>query len=174
MKKITGVFLLVVLVGVFQFAKAQNVAHINSMELLSLMPEKISADDQLKTLADQKRAEIRKQEESFTAKYEKIQKDLKGKSQADLDKIKDQIEKYEEDFQKDQQSLVSLREEASKALDQKQGDLYEPIMKKAQDAINAVAKEKGYLYIFDTSQPSLLYAEGPNILNDVKAKLGLK
>ena len=174
MKKITLVFLLTACVGAFQFIKAQNVAHVNSMELLSLMPEKKTADDQLKTLADQKKAEIKKQEESFTAKYEKIQKDLQGKSQADLEKMKDQLQKYEEDFQKDQQSLAALREEAAKALDKKQADLYEPIMKKAQDAIDSVAKAKGYLYVFDTSQPSLLYAEGPNILNDVKAKLGIK
>ncbi|MDR2122509.1 MAG: OmpH family outer membrane protein [Flavobacteriaceae bacterium] len=175
MKKITLVFLLSAFVGVSQLVKAQNrVAHINSLELLSLLPEKQSADDQLKTLKDQKVAELKKQEETFTAKYENIQKDLQGKSQEELAKMKDQIQKYEEDFQKDQQSLVALREEAGKALDEKQRDLYDPIMKKAQDAINEVAKEKGYLYILDTSQPSLLYADGPNILNDVKAKLGVK
>ncbi len=174
MKKITFAFLLTAMAGIFQFVNAQNIAHINSLELLSIMPEKKAADDQLKTLADQKKAELKKQEDAFTAKYQKIQNDLKGKSPADLEKMKDQLQKYEEDFQKDQQSLASLRETAAKELDQKQGDLYDPIMKKAQDAIDAVAKDKGYLYIFDTSQPSLLYAQGPNILTDVKAKLGLK
>lgn len=88
--------------------------------------------------------------------------------------MKDQLQKYEEDFQKDQRSLAALRETAAKELEQKQEALYEPITKKAQEAINAVAKEKGYLYVFDAAQPTLLYAAGPNILNDVKSKLGLK
>ncbi|PQL95454.1 OmpH family outer membrane protein [Apibacter adventoris] len=174
MKKITLAVLLTTFISVLQFVKAQNIAHINSLELLSLMPEKKAADDQLKTLADQKKSEIKKQEEDFTAKYEKIQKDLQSKSQADLEKMKSQLQKYEEDFQKDQQSLAALRETAAKELEQKQDNLYAPITKKAQEAINAVAKEKGYIYIFDTAQPTLLYAEGPNILNDVKTKLGLK
>lgn len=174
MKKITVALLLTAFIGVLQFAKAQNIAHINSFELLSLMPEKKAADDQLKTLTDQKKAEIKKQEDAFSAKYEKIQKDLQGKSQAELDKMKDQLQKYEEDFQKDQRSLAALRETAAKELEQKQETLYNPITKKAQEAINAVAKEKGYLYVFDAAQPTLLYAAGPNILDDVKAKLGLK
>ncbi len=174
MKKITFVFLLTAMVGVFQFAKAQNIAHINVIELLNAMPEKKTADDQLKALADQKRAELKKQEDAFTAKYQKIQDDLKTKSPSELEKMKDQIQKYQEDAQKDNESLLALRETAAKELDQKQEALYEPIMKKAQEAVNTAAKEKGYLYVFDSSQPGLVYAQGPDILNDVKAKLGLK
>ncbi|MGM5631547.1 OmpH family outer membrane protein [Apibacter raozihei] len=171
MKKITFVFLLTVFAGVFQLAKAQNIAHLNSIELLNLMPEKKSADDQLKTLADQKKAELKKQEDAFTAKYQKIQDEIAKKPQAEQEK---EFQKYQEEFQKDNQNLLALRETAAKELEKKQDDLYDPITKKAQNAVNDVAKAKGYLYVFDTSQPSLIYAAGPNILDEVKAKLGLK
>lgn len=48
-------------------------------------------------------------------------------------------------------------------------------MKKAEDAVKAVAKEKGYAYVLDITQPGVVYFDGGiNILGDVKAKLGLK
>ena len=174
MKKITLVFLLTAFIGVFQFAKAQNIAHLNSMELLDAMPEKKTADAQLKTLADQKKSELKKQEDDFTAKYQKLEEKYKGKSQAELEKLQPELQKIQDEIQKDQQSLMALREAAGKELEQKQEALYDPITKKAQEAVNAVAKEKGYLYVFDTSQPSLIYAAGPNIIGDVKTKLGIK
>ncbi|TWP28751.1 OmpH family outer membrane protein [Apibacter muscae] len=178
MKKITLVVMLSAFVGIFQLAKAQTgdaskIAYINSMELLNSMPEKKAADEQLKKLADQKKEGIKKQEEALAAKYNKIQEDLSKKSQTELDSMKDQLQKYEQELQTDQQNLATLREDAANALDKKQAELYDPIMKKAQEAVDAVAKEKGYLYVFDTSQPSLIYAAGPNILASVKAKLGL-
>ena len=52
----------------------------------------------------------------------------------------------------------------------------EETAKNAQDAINAVAKEKGYSYIFDsTPGGTLIFAqESDDILPLVKAKLGIK
>jgi outer membrane protein len=53
--------------------------------------------------------------------------------------------------------------------------LYSPIIKKAEDAINAIAKEKGYSYIFDTSVGAVLFAqESDDVMSLVKAKLSLK
>jgi len=49
-----------------------------------------------------------------------------------------------------------------------------PIIEKARKAIDAVATEKGYTYIFDNSSGVLLFAkDSENIAADVKAKLGL-
>lgn len=49
-----------------------------------------------------------------------------------------------------------------------------PIISKARDAINEVAKEKQILYVFDASAGrGLLVAEGEDLYEAVKAKLGL-
>ena len=57
---------------------------------------------------------------------------------------------------------------------QKEQELLEPILQKARNAINEVAEEGKYTYIFDKSMGTLLYAEdSENIISKVKKKLGL-
>ena len=52
--------------------------------------------------------------------------------------------------------------------------MLEPILQKARNAINEVAEEGKYTYIFDKSMGTLLYAEeSENIISQVKKKLGL-
>ncbi len=48
-----------------------------------------------------------------------------------------------------------------------------PLRTKAQEAINAAAKENGYAYVLD-SNSILVGPPGDNILNLVKKKLGIK
>jgi outer membrane protein len=55
----------------------------------------------------------------------------------------------------------------------KQGQLYQPIYRKISDAINAVAKEKGYTYIF-TAEALIVAPPTDDILPLVAAKLGIK
>lgn len=53
--------------------------------------------------------------------------------------------------------------------------LFDPILKKLNDAISTVAKNNGYTYIFDTSSQALLYAiESDNVLPLVKNALNIK
>ena len=59
-------------------------------------------------------------------------------------------------------------------MQEKEQELLEPILSKARKAIDEVALEGEFTYIFDKSQGSLLYAnESENILNLVKKKLKL-
>ena len=53
-------------------------------------------------------------------------------------------------------------------------ELLEPILQKARQAIEDVASEGNYTYIFDKSVGSILYVkESENILDKVKKKLKL-
>ena len=58
-------------------------------------------------------------------------------------------------------------------LEEKQYELAKPFQDKIQDAINQVAKENGFAYIFDT-QILLFYDNGVDVTPMVKAKLGIK
>jgi outer membrane protein len=52
--------------------------------------------------------------------------------------------------------------------------VFQPVFEKAEKAIQAVAKEKGYAYILDIAQQSVLYFEGgDDISAAVKTKLGI-
>ena len=58
-------------------------------------------------------------------------------------------------------------------LEEKQYELAKPFQDKIQEAINQVAKENGFSYIFDT-QILLFYDNGVDVTPMVKAKLGIK
>ena len=59
-------------------------------------------------------------------------------------------------------------------MQKKEQELLEPILAKARTAIENVAKEGEFTYIFDSSMGSILYAnESENVMSLVKNKLGL-
>jgi outer membrane protein len=60
-------------------------------------------------------------------------------------------------------------------MQQKQGELLQPVFTKAEKAIEDVAKEKGLLYVFDIGPKVILYKsnESMDILPFVKTKLGI-
>ena len=61
---------------------------------------------------------------------------------------------------------------ANEDMQERKENRYAPLIEKARKAINDVAKEKGYLYVLEAS--GLLTADGPDLLDDVKTKLGIK
>ncbi|WP_374164085.1 OmpH family outer membrane protein [Arcticibacter sp. MXS-1] len=76
-----------------------------------------------------------------------------------------------EDFTK---RMQETQQKAQQELAQKQQELYNPVYQKAETAVKAVAKEKGYSYVFDISQPGVVYFDGgDDIIAAVKTKLGI-
>ena len=73
-----------------------------------------------------------------------------------------------------QQRIVDFQKSAQETLAQKELELFQPIKDKAMAAINEVAKNENYTFIFDEAAGGFLYAdESENIIELVKAKLGL-
>ena len=63
---------------------------------------------------------------------------------------------------------------AQQKLDQRQQELAKPLFDKVKLAVNTVAKEKGYAYVFDSSQQIMLVSPDSDDLTEaVKAKLGV-
>lgn len=178
MKKITLILMFGAFFAASQFVNAQKLAHINSLQLLDAMPEREKADTDLKALQDQKLSAISTMEKDIQSKYQKLFDDLqnkaKGKSDAELEKMQPEAKKLQDDYQGEQKKLADLKESAAKELQAKQEELYKPIFQKAQDAINKVAKAKGYEYVLDSSTNAVLYLGGPDLLAEVKTELGLK
>ena len=73
------------------------------------------------------------------------------------------------------QRIQDFQQTAQESIQKKKEEIYGPILKKAEDAIHTIAKDKGYSYIFDTSVGAFLYAvDSDDIMAMVKTKLGLK
>jgi outer membrane protein len=149
-------------------AQAPKFGHINSMELLSVLPGVRQADQQLEQFAKQLENQNREMLQEYQRKTEEYQRNEASM----LDAVKEVRLREIADLE---QRIITFQENAQKRLEKRREDLYGPLLEKADQAISNVAKEHGYTYIFDTSSGALLHADqSDNILPLVKRKLGIQ
>lgn len=170
MKKllIAGLFSALML-GAFGTVQAQNLkfGHINSMELMQAMPETDSAQVKLQAYA----AELENTIKLMKTELENKQMEYQNSKGQWSDLIRATKERELQDLYNRTQEFVAQADEDYKAKSQ---SLLAPITEKAKKAIEEVAKEGKFNYIFDTSSGVVLYgAEGDNVMDLVKKKLKL-
>jgi outer membrane protein len=148
------------------FAQAK-IGYISLNEVITAMPEFKKADSSLaefraalaQNFEDQKR-EFNEQDSLLTskdtAKYTKAQLEIKRKN---LGEFYVKLQGYEQ--------------QAGQQFQQKQQELVAPIQKKAVEAVQAVAKENGYTYVF-TRDALLAYPPADDLSALVRKKLGIK
>jgi outer membrane protein len=74
-----------------------------------------------------------------------------------------------------QNRIQSLNQKAQQDVEAKSNELVKPLSDKCRTAIEAVAKEKGYSYVFNSNQTQLIVSPpGDDLTAAVKLKLGLK
>ena len=149
-------------------ADAQKFGHINSADLLALMPEVKSADTALAQYQKSLEGQYNDMVNEYTTKLNKFQ--------GDQGTMNDAVREVKQQELVDLQTrITTFQESAQEKLQTKKQDLYTPILKKAEDAVKAVAKEGSYAYVFDTSVGAVVYAqEADDITALVKKKLNLK
>jgi len=167
MKKIITI-LAVCLLTSFGVQAQQKIGHINSQLLLSIMPEMKKAQEDVKKFAQTFQTKLTTMQTEYDAKVKKLQSEANGMSDA----IKEVQIKEIQDLEG---RIVQLSKTGEKQVSEKEQELAAPIIKKADVAIKAVAKEQGFSYVIDSSTGALLHAEDKdNIIGAVKAKLGIK
>jgi len=154
----------------FQASAQIKIGHINSNELLIAMPERDSAA-----------AKLEKHQKSILRQSEELNVEYNRKLEAYLqqrDSLSPLIVKTKEDELTDLQNNIRRFEAAAEQEYQnKQQELFQPVIEKAQKAIKAVAEEKGFTYILDIGSGAFLHFpedEAYDILLLVKAKMGIK
>lgn len=157
----------VLLLGLSQTANAQSkVAHIDVSELMSQMPEMKAANSQLEQLSKSYDTEYRTMVQEFQAKIKKYD----GEAATAGDALNETRAKEVQDLQ---QRIQQYQQNATKELQDKQEAIYKPILEKSRNAIQKVARAKGYLYVLDASTGSgVILADGPDLMADVKKELG--
>jgi len=165
MKKITFLALLSILT---LSTIAQNkFGYIDSQELLMLMPERKKAETDVQEFAKSLESQLG----SMTAEYQQSVQEYQANEATYTDLVK---QDKEAEINGLQQRIQAFQQNAQQSLQAKEQELLEPILAKARKAIEDVAKEGDYTYIFDKSIGSILYAkESENVLSLVKKKLGL-
>lgn len=152
----------------------QKLGHINSAELLQAMPEMKAADATFQTFQKQKQSQLEQMDAERQKKIQTFQDKYKTLSEANKETVGKELQTMQAEIQDMEKRIDETQQKAQEELAAKRNELYQPIFTKAEDAVRAVAKEKGYAYVFDISQPGVVYFEGgEDILAAVKAKLGI-
>ena len=148
---------------------AQKLARINVQEVVMAMPEFEHAQKNLDTFGK----DLQEQMEQIQVEFNNKLADFE-KNQATMAASVKQMKQQE--LQQLQQRYAEFQQIAQQDFQKKQAELLEPVQKKAQEAINKVAKANGYVVVFDTSVPSLAYvdeAQTADIAPLVKKELGI-
>lgn len=172
MKNLLSIVLLSLLVtiGTTSFGQAKyKLGHIDSNELMALMPEREVAQKTLEKNASELETELGVMQAEFQEKYQDYL--------AKMDSLSDIIKQTKEAELQDLQTRIQrFQETAQRELQKKESELIQPIIEKARNAISEVAKENGYTYVFDLGTGPILYYsdKSENLLPLVKKKLGLE
>jgi len=171
MKRVS-VFVAFLVIGFLGFnLSAQNkikLAHVNSNDLLMMMPGIDTAQKAIQDYAKQLEDEMK----AMYGEYEKKTTDFQN-NQATMSQSLQQIKLKE--IQEMEKRIRDFEEHAQTELQTKQEDLLKPIVDRARAAIADVAKEQGYTYVFDSAFNVLLYSDdSDNIIELVKKKLGIR
>ena len=169
-----NLFKIVLLLGFVIFSINSNaqtklkLGHVDSEELLKSMPERDSALAKLKDYSKALETQFQSMQSELETKYN----DFVANQATYSDLIKQMKQKELEDLQK---RIQDFQQSAQEDVQKKEQELLKPIIDKAKKAIEDVAKENGYNYIFDRGLQVLLYADPTeDVTALVKKKLGLK
>jgi outer membrane protein len=174
MKRFIGIAVVIALITLAgQNASAQNIkfGHVNSDELIQSLPEFDSANVKLEKFRKDLINALELMSVELNNKSDIYNKESKNYT----DIVKQTKEQELVDMNK---RIQEFQNNAQQQLQEKQSELFQPIIAKVDKAIKDVGKENGFVYIFSIGQgSSLLFfdeTKSTNVMPLAKAKLGLK
>ncbi len=151
------------------FAKAQTkIGYINFQVLVGQMPEAKTVKSQLDIYQKQFIDQLTSMNNELQTKGQEFQKT----STSMTDAVRSAKQSELQDIQK---RMQDYQNDAQQKVEAKTNELSKPLIDKARAAVTEVAKEKGYTYVLDSGQTTLIVSpEGDDMMASVKTKLGLK
>ena len=167
LKKIALVVVMFILpLGVMAQSKF---GHINSSEIISAMPEYTKAQSDLDVLGKQYQDEMKRTQDELNKKYQEYLQ------QADS-LPKNIAERRQKELQDMAQRLEGYQQDAYQGMQKAQEEAFAPLFQKLNEAVQAVGKAEGVVYIFDVSRTPIAYigTESIDLNAKVKTQLGIK
>ncbi len=147
---------------------AQKFGHFNSADIVQLMPEYATAQNELQQLATQYQDDLKRMQDELQKKSEEFEKE-----QANLlDNVRQRRQAELQDlYQRMQQSAQDNQEAFEKARVEK----LQAISDKVTVAVKKIGDEGGYVYIMDVTSgiPYISSKLSTDITPDLKKALGL-
>lgn len=147
--------------------QAQKFGYLNSAAILAEMPEVKQAEANLEALQKQLQKKGQSMVEKLQEDYANIQRRIEA---GDLSPKQQQEEATK--LEERQQEIAEFEQNMMQQIQGKRDELLEPIYERVNNAIQEVAQENDYQFIFDQGV-LLYYEESQDVSNLVKAKLGL-
>lgn len=148
---------------------AQQIAFVNSNELLETIPEKESATNSINILNQKYKEELQVMQNDYNKKYSDfisyqntMAENVRLRRMQELYELERQINNFmkvaQEDIQNQEQTLIT------------------PLRQKVRDAIYQVGIEQGFVCIYDLANPAIAFVtpEATDATALVKKKLGVK
>lgn len=160
--------LLVVMFALPLGAMAQaKFAHMNSQDVIAVMPEFTKAQADLDAMSKKYQDEMQRTNEEFQKKYQEFL--------AQADSLPKNIaERRQKELQDMVQRQEQFQQEAYQSMQKAQQDAMAPIYQKLDEAIQAVGKAEGVVYIFDLARTPIPFvgAQSVDVTAKVKTQLG--
>ena len=170
MKKVFGILLFAALIFTAQDGLAQSfkTGHINRDDIIMGMADYDTAMKKYNAFGQELTNALELMQVELNNKYDQFTKEEKN--------LTDLVKANKAQEITDMQTRINnFQQQAQVQLQEKQAELLNHIIEKANNAINAVAKEGGYIYIYDVR--TLVYVDtvkSTDIGPLVKTKLGIK
>ena len=147
-------------------AVAQKFGHLDAQDILLTLPERAEAQTSIEAAAAEYETEVSRMQSELETKFA----DYQAKAATWPDAIRQQKER---ELQQLDAGLQEFGMTIQNDLAQMEQQLLAPMIERVRDAIEAVGKEQGFTYIFDTSTGVTLYNGGEDVSDLVKTKLGM-
>ena len=163
MKKL---FMMLMLLAPLATFAQQKFGHINAQEVMASMPEFIKARGEIEATAKQYENDLKARQDELQRKAQEYEK---SKSTMNETKQKE----TEQTLMDLQQKIQQAYQDNSQALQKAQQEKMAPITQRLVDAIQAVGKAGGYVYIMDTQMgiPYVSDTLSKDVTAEVKAEL---
>ena len=168
MKKILMMLLLAAPVALF----AQKYAQVDYFALVQAMPAFKTAQAELETMGKNYETDLAEMEKEIQTKVQKYQAETNEQTPENIRQRREQeINGLYERFQQ-------AREDNARAFEQAQQEKMQPVYAAVAEAVKALAKEEGYVYIIDkqAAQGTYIFLNdtlNEDVTNKVAAKLGI-
>ncbi|MCG6186703.1 OmpH family outer membrane protein [Maribellus maritimus] len=169
MRNLLKLFAVILLMGTTASINAQTLkfGHIDLQALVQVMPESKTAQTEMTGF----QADI---EEIFGGMQTELQQKYTEFEQLGEEASEVKRNAKITEIQDLQQRIENYRATAQQQIQQKQAEVLQPIYKKAQTAVEEVAKEQGMIYVFDINAVIYKSNQSIDVLPLVKKKLGIE
>ncbi len=146
---------------------AQKIGHVNSQEIMTLMPETKKMSEKLDSLQTSYENQLANMQEEFNKKLTEFQQQqttmtagVKEFRQQELAEMEQRMQMFYQTIQKDLQA--------------KQVEYLQPVQAKLLEAINKVGKAQGCTYVMDKASMLYIAPDALDLTSAVRAELGIK